>query len=844
MTATPDPGPATMTEADVYSVYVLALGRLPEAASVVASRVGGDRAMTIRSFFATEEHASNVLVPVENGLRPAGGLFDQEPGAALCAWAEATLPMSAGCASAVREAAGSWNRLYAALFADETFQNFIGAPLAFRLKALAATLARLGDVEGGITRLDETGLKGWVKAATETGPRTVEASVAGEVVAIGLAREFRRDVQERFGGDGIAGFTLTLDERLLADPRRPTVEVRDQASGLFLGSVALTARAAPLSVHHRLMREVAAVRGLLERIEAALPLVRSDLAFDLADYGDWYEVHVRPFRRGPAVRSKAPARVLVTLDARAAPMSWVGDALQSLEDQTIAEWAVLMVGEGVELEDLATRTTWRSGRPVTVVSPEVAADPKTLPPRIEAVVRLSALGVLEPEALETILAKLKTKPAPDALFWDEDVLEPQTDGTTPAAERRRREPWLKGRFDMDLLLQEPALGSGLALSRASLTAIGQGAWIDADASAAALALVEAGRRPTHLPRILQSRQRPFQLDAERWAGVVQAHLERTSPGARAEVASDAVGAPGAVRVESPESLAGVAVSVIVPTRDRLDLLKPCIDSLLEARPSNAVTMDLIIVDHMSQEPEARAYIDGLVAAGAARVMPYEGAFNWALMNNMAAARSEADVLVFLNNDTVVISPDWLDRLCRQALRPEVGVVGARLVYADGTIQHAGFVGRALPDSFITPEGMGVPASDGGYRGRHARLRRAAAVTGACMAVRADVFRRVGGFDAANLPVDWNDIDLCLKVRAEGLEVMYEPAAALYHFESKSRGVTQGGDRVTASMRAAALAQSRWGTRFAEDGNYNPLFDRLSAPFARLGARPSSDGGAA
>lgn len=830
---TGDPETAT-TESDVYNLYALTLGRLPEAASVVKEMAGADRDLLIRSFFGAAEHEANVLTPIEENGRLSGGLFDEAPGGELCVWAMEVLPVSVEGRDGVRAAHASWHALYAALFTDPGVLGFFDPALAQRHHALASRLEALASLEGRVEQQTPTGLKGWVVAGAAfagTRPLVVEASIAGKVVAVATAAEYRREVQDRFGGDGVAGFSLRLGEALLVDPRNPLVDVRERSTGLLIGRRALSMRATPLGAHERLVQEVAAVRRSLEAIEAALPSVQLDMAFDLEDYADWRDTYRKGLGRGAPSRSDAPARVLVAMDARGQPHPWISDALESIEVQTFTDWSVLIVGEGAELQALATSTTWRSGRPVTVAGPEVGADATTIAAEIELVVRMSGASVLEPDALERIVAAMAG--GQTALFWDEDVLEPAPLASTPSVDRRRQSPWLKTAFDLDLLLQEPAIGSGLALSRAGLAAVGEGGWSDRSPSETALHLAERGHAPAHLAAVLQSRHREAAPDVDAWAGVVQLYLDRVQPGASAVTEPDPLGAPSAVRVKPASSLAGVTASIIIPSQNRLDLLQPCIDSLLAARASNAVSMDIVIIDHMTDEPDARAYIHGLVASGSARVLPYEGGFNWSLMNNLGAAASEADVLVFLNNDTAVITPDWLDLLCRQAMRPGVGAAGARLVYADGAIQHAGFVARPLADSFLIPEGVGAAGSDGGYLARHARLRRTAAVTGACMAVRADVFRRFGGFDAANLPRDWSDIEFCLKVRAEGLQVMYEPAAVLSHFESRSRGMTRGGELIAASMRAAGLVWARWGEALGEDPDYNAHFARAGAPFARL-----------
>jgi hypothetical protein len=278
-----------------------------------------------------------------------------------------------------------------------------------------------------------------------------------------------------------------------------------------------------------------------------------------------------------------------------------------------------------------------------------------------------------PRLIEQSLEALAAPDRPSAVFWDEDVLEDQPLGAAPWSQRRRRLPWFRSAFDLDLLRQEPATGSALALGVEAARAIGEGAWSPREGSEIALLLAEAGRAPRHLPRLLNSRQRPHAPDPEAWAAVVQAHLDRVGGGDRAVVRPDPLGAPAAVSVEAARPLSGVTATVIVPTRDRLDLLKPCVDSLLAAAPANSVAMDLLIVDHLSEDPETLAYINARVAAGEARVMRQDGAFNWALMNNLAAAETDADVLVFLNNDTAVVLPPNVRNRSRNAFHSPIAL---------------------------------------------------------------------------------------------------------------------------------------------------------------------------
>jgi GT2 family glycosyltransferase len=198
-------------------------------------------------------------------------------------------------------------------------------------------------------------------------------------------------------------------------------------------------------------------------------------------------------------------------------------------------------------------------------------------------------------------------------------------------------------------------------------------------------------------------------------------------------------------------------------------------------------------------------------------------------------------LIFLNNDTVVLTNDWCTELVANAVRKDVGAVGARLLYADGTIQHAGVVLGI--EGVAGHESVGEAPADGGYFGRSQLLRSAAAVTGACLATRRALFDEVaGGFDDLNLKVAFNDVDYCMKVRKAGYRVVYNPFAVLYHLESKSRGREVSQAQQTRHRTEAAFFRERWGEEEIVDPYYNLHFERFARPFERLRPPPRiSDG---
>lgn len=267
------------------------------------------------------------------------------------------------------------------------------------------------------------------------------------------------------------------------------------------------------------------------------------------------------------------------------------------------------------------------------------------------------------------------------------------------------------------------------------------------------------------------------------------------------------------------------VTIIVPTRNRVDLLRTCLDGVAAA---DYPQVDVIVVDNDSDDAETLAYLAALDPARH-RVLRHSGPFNYSAINNRAAAQAQGRLLCLLNNDVEMIAPDWLAIMARQALRADVGAVGARLLYPDGRIQHAGVVigvGNAAGHAhrFVHPD-------EEGYFRRHALPQFTAAVTAACLLVQRERFEAVGGLDERNFAVAFNDVDLCLRLNQRGWQSLYEPRATLIHHESVSRGLDQ--DVVGAARFAGELAalQRIWKTDQITDPFHHPQLSRAAERFA-------------
>ncbi|MHB8792721.1 MAG: glycosyltransferase family 2 protein [Thermoleophilia bacterium] len=261
------------------------------------------------------------------------------------------------------------------------------------------------------------------------------------------------------------------------------------------------------------------------------------------------------------------------------------------------------------------------------------------------------------------------------------------------------------------------------------------------------------------------------------------------------------------------------VSIIIPTKDRVDLLEKCVESI--RKKTTWPNFEIIVMDNGSSESETIAYLGQLEGRPACRVLRYDGPFNYSAINNRAASEAVGEYLVFLNNDTEVYSVDWLESMMELAQLPEIGAVGPKLIYPDDSIQHAGIVlglgGIGNPSFYRTADMKRT------YFNQAAVIKNYSAVTGACMMVRKEVFIGLGGFDEENLPIAYNDIDFCLRLREKDLRVVYTPFATLYHDEGASRGY--GHDPETDYM------VTKWGHVIEDDPYYNPNLARNSFDFS-------------
>lgn len=562
---------------------------------------------------------------------------------------------------------------------------------------------------------------------------------------------------------------------------------------------------------------VARLRG--KRVRAHNRLKAIFASVPGADYAGWAGARGRLWARQAADVADAAATwasrpafcVVVALDGPAGELAGpLAGSARSLIGQSWPDWRLIVAAPG----GAPPPSGWPFDDPRILfveADDEPASRAACRAATGDFVIALLPGDRLAADALLRMADRARQRPAPAMIYGDDDALD---------AEGHRRAPRFKPDFDVDLFCAADYLGGpALAIGRDLLegdAATARGAGL------ARLALAAAPGAIVHVPCILAHRVAAAARDHESAAPERRAAIEAAFAGRAAASPVD-----GRVRLRwrlpDPPPLA----SVIVCTRDRLDLLRPCIEGLRQA--TDYAALEIVIADNDSAEPATRAYLGSLADDPRVRIVPCPGPFNFSAINNRAARAARGRLLVFMNNDVETVHADWLTEMAGLAARPEVGAVGARLLYPDGRIQHAGVV--------VGINGLAghahrfFPADHPGYMGRLVSTQRFSAVTAACLCVRADAFFAVGGFEETLFPVAFNDVDLCLKLQAAGLANLYTPHATLLHKETASRPRDASPERLERWRVECRNLRERWPAVIAADPWYNPNLTRTAEDFS-------------
>lgn len=424
-----------------------------------------------------------------------------------------------------------------------------------------------------------------------------------------------------------------------------------------------------------------------------------------------------------------------------------------------------------------------------------------LPPGVE----------LRSNALLEFALTLRAAPEARMLYADEDAI----------SHGERRDPRFKPAWSPEVLATHDYMGDPVMMEARLLRQVG--GWREGLGEDAAydlkLRLAEAVGHGAvvHISKLLAHRTAPSRAESDATTParlrVIEDHLARR--GIRAHVAQDPRSPHPRViyDVPSPAPL----VSIMMPTKDKAALLRRAVGTLLAVTRYPA--LELIVIDNGSQQQETKDLLASWTREPRIRVVESPGPFNFSALNNDAARHAPGDILVLLNNDVEIVDPGWLEEMVGLASRPEIGCVGAKLYYPDGTVQHGGVV--TGPGGGAGHGHKGAPRAAAGYLDRLVTVTNVSAVTAACLAVRAEVYREVGGFDEASFAVAFNDVDFCLKVAAAGYRNVWTPFAELVHHESLSRGKDAKPEAARRFAGEVAALQRRWSVRLLRDPYYSP-----------------------
>ncbi|GAB2730502.1 glycosyltransferase family 2 protein [Halomonas garicola] len=518
-------------------------------------------------------------------------------------------------------------------------------------------------------------------------------------------------------------------------------------------------------------------------------------------------------------------------------LEWLRECLDSVLAQPYPHWQLCIVDDAStdpEVRQVLAEYAERDARVRVVFREEngnICAASNSALELVEGefVALLDHDDTLSPGALFRVAQALHRHPDAGLLYSDEDKL-------NEAGERF--DPHFKPQWNPDLLLAQNYI-SHLGVYRTGLVrevgGFRQGTEGSQDHDL--VLRVTARLLPeqiVHIPHVLYhwraaagstalgSEQKSYTTDAGLLA--VRDHLRERVPGARVEAGHY----PNTYRVHWPLPRRLPLVSLLIPTRDRVEILKPCVDAILER--THYPHLEVLILDNQSQ---CRATLDYMHEVSErdnrVRVLRWNEPFNYSAINNYGSLYARGEILGLVNNDIEPINADWLDEMVRQACRPEIGCVGAKLYYPNDTVQHGGVI-----------LGIGGVAGHAhkyfhrnapGYFTRLHLAHNLSAVTGACLLVRKSVFEEVGGLNEEHLSIAFNDVDLCLKVREAGYRNLWTPYAELYHHESVSRGADDSSAKRARANGEAEYMRRTWGRALDTDPAYNPNLTLVHEDFS-------------
>ncbi|SAK69546.1 glycosyltransferase family 2 protein [Caballeronia ptereochthonis] len=619
--------------------------------------------------------------------------------------------------------------------------------------------------------------------------------------------------------------------------------VQEPASGIVLRARQVSRSLQSVSHHIRMRGGVRAalahyyaiwrkegIHGMLRRGRRVVGREQSEESPDA--YARWIETHdsiddaKRAFLRARAQALVKQPLISILVPACSGDIASLRQTIESVRAQLYPHWELCIAGDASTSPEVAAtlREYAASDRRIRF-SPREEDGPASEAVTGEYVALLGHGDILPEHALCLVAQAIDAHPSARMFYSDEDRLTP---------EGARVAPYFKSDWNPQLFLVQD-LFSHLGVYEAALMrqagglreTSGNNPEHDLALRCVEIAGHDAVRHIPHVlyhARIAQSTPTMPRAPAAS-AHAVDAHLARV--GVKASV-SRLGGDAGMLRVRYALPSPAPLVSIVIPTRDGVDLLRQCIESIFAK--STYPGFEIVVVDNGSVKPETLAYFDTLRARPNVRVVRDDRPFNFSALNNAAVALARGDFVCLLNNDIEVISPDWLEELVSIAALPGNGAVGACLWYPNDTLQHGGVVLGlgGIAGHMHYKIRRGAP----GYFGRAMAAQNLSVVTAACLVIRKSIYEEVGGLDE-ELAVAFNDVDFCIRVREAGYRNVWTPHAELYHHESATRGTDMAPEKFQRFQREVRLMESRWGDVLLHDPAYNPnlSLDTSRPPFA-------------
>ena len=500
---------------------------------------------------------------------------------------------------------------------------------------------------------------------------------------------------------------------------------------------------------------------------------------------------------------------------------------ESVKSQSYANWELILVNASPDNQELKARVEQETARDNRIKSITLAEN-KGISENTNAGVAAASGDfvsffdhddILEPDLLFSYAEAIENNDNVDLLYCDEDKLMP--DG-------KLAQPFFKPDFNIDLLRNNNYICHMLTIRKSLLDTLEPNTkeFDGAQDHNLTLRAVEKARNVHHVAKVLyhwrlSETSTAANADSKPYATIagikaVQNHLDRLGLNAKVEQARR----PFTYKVTYAAPDSHPLVSIIIPTKDHADILDNCITSIVEK--STYDNYELVIIENNSTENTTFEYYDKLQAKYPAivRLVTWEHEFNFSKLMNFGVSHAKGNYLLLLNNDTEVITPNWIETMLGICAREDVGAVGAKLYYPDNTIQHAGLCVTGGVAGHLC---QSMPKDNWGYFALNDAQQDFSAVTAACIMTKRSEYEKVGGF-TEDLQVAFNDVDFCLKLREINDLIVYTPEVELYHYESISRGVENNTDKQIRFHKEVAYMNYRWANYYVEGDPYmNPNF---------------------